>query len=306
VTGGAGFIGAHIVERLVSTGESVRVLDDFSTGKRTNLGKVLDRIELIEGDVSDPEVVARAMRGVVYCLHQAAIPSVPRSVADPIATDRTNVGGSVALYVAARDAGVRRVIVASSSSVYGPGAPVPTPETSPLAPASPYAVSKAAADQYARVFTELYGLEIVSLRYFNVFGPRQDPSSQYAAVVPLFITRLLKRQPAEIHGDGSQSRDFSYIDNVVDANLAACAWPGKLSGAFNIACGGSTTILGLYESISRILGAKIPPIHTASRAGDIPRSLADCAKAKATFGYEARISVDEGLARTVAWYQAHP
>ncbi len=244
------------------------------------------------------------MKGVDYCLHQAAIPSVPRSVADPLATDRANVGGSVALYVAARDAGVRRVIVASSSSVYGLGAPVPTPESAGLAPASPYAVSKAAADMYAQVFTDLFGLEIVSLRYFNVFGPRQDPASQYAAVVPLFITRLLEGRAPEIHGDGSQSRDFSYIDNVVEANLAACAWPGRLAGAYNIACGHSTTILGLYESIARLLGVRVSPVHGPARPGDIPRSLADCTKAKAGFKYEARIGVEEGLARTVEWYRA--
>jgi UDP-glucose 4-epimerase len=243
------------------------------------------------------------MKGVDYCLHQAAIPSVPRSVADPLATDRTNVGGSLSVFIAARDACVRRVVIASSSSVYGPGAPVPTPEFSPMMPASPYAASKAAADMYAKCFTELYGLEIVSLRYFNVFGPRQDPNSQYAAVVPLFITRLLQGRAPEIHGDGSQSRDFSYIDNVVEANLSACAWPQKLSGAFNVALGGSTTILELYQTVARILGVEISPIHTPSRAGDIPRSLADCRKAKEVFQYEARISVAEGLSRTVEWYR---
>ncbi len=282
------------------------MLDNFSSGKRENLRTVSTAIELIAGDVCDTAALKRAMQGIDYCLHQAAIPSVPRSVADPLATDRTNVGGSVAVYAAARDAGVRRVIVASSSSVYGPGAPVPTPESAPLAPGSPYAVSKAAADMYAEVFTELYGLEIVSLRYFNVFGPRQDPASQYAAVVPLFITRLLEGRAPEIHGDGLQSRDFSYIENIVEANLAACAWPGRLSGAYNIACGRSTTILGLYEAIAQLLGTHLSPTHSAARPGDIPRSLADCTKAKTTFNYQARVGVEEGLARTVAWYRGNP
>jgi len=304
VTGGAGFIGAHVVESLVHRGETVRVLDNFSSGKRENFKAVSDSIEIIEGDVSDLAVVERAMKGVNFCLHQAAIPSVPRSIANPLATDRAGVGGSLSVFTAARDAGVRRVVIASSSSVYGPGAPVPTPESAPIAPASPYAVSKAAADLYAKVFTDLYGIEIVSLRYFNVFGPRQDPASQYAAVVPLFITRLLEGRAPEIHGDGLQSRDFSYIDNVVDANLAACAWPERLTGIYNIACGNSTTILGLYEGIARLLGTRIQPVHTAARAGDIPRSLADCTKAMAGFNYQARVGVEEGLARTVEWYRA--
>ncbi len=304
VTGGAGFIGSHLVEALANRGDEVRVLDNFSTGKRENLFGISKSVEVIEGDINDPSSLSRAMKGVTYCLHQAAIPSVPRSVADPLGTDRANVGGSVAVFLAARDAGVRRVTVASSSSVYGPGAPVPTPESAPLAPASPYAVSKAAADMYAETFCALYGMEIVSLRYFNVFGPRQDPASQYAAVVPLFITRLLEGRAPEIHGDGHQSRDFSYIENVVEANLAACAWPNRLTGAYNIACGLSTSILGLYQAISELLGVSIPPVHTPARAGDIPRSLADCGKAERTFKYKGRVSVDEGLSRTVAWYRA--
>jgi nucleoside-diphosphate-sugar epimerase len=279
-------------------------LDNFSTGKRENLFGLPDSVEIIEGDINDYDVLARAMTGVSYCLHQAAIPSVPRSVADPLATDRANVGGSVAVFNAAREAGVRRVVIASSSSVYGPTAPTPTPESAPLSPASPYAVSKAAADLYANVFCDLFGMEIVSLRYFNVFGPRQDPASQYAAVVPLFITRLMEGRAPEIHGDGLQSRDFSYIENVVEANLAACAWPAKLSGPFNIACGQSTTVLGLYEAISGLLGVSTPPTFTPARAGDIPRSLADCSKAKKVFNYTARVSVEEGLSRTVAWYRA--
>jgi nucleoside-diphosphate-sugar epimerase len=289
---------------LANRGDDVRILDDFSTGKRENISSLSGQIEVIEGDINDPATLKRAMSGVTYCLHQAAIPSVPRSVADPLNTDRANVGGSVAVFLAARDAGVRRLIVASSSSVYGPTAPVPTPETAPLAPASPYAVSKAAADMYAEVFSDLYGTEIVSLRYFNVFGPKQDPASQYAAVVPLFITRLLEGRAPEIHGDGEQSRDFSYVENVVEANLLACAWPGRLTGAYNIACGVSTTILGLYRAIAELMGVSIPPVHTPARAGDIPRSLADCRKAERTFHYKARISVEEGLSRTVAWYRA--
>lgn len=303
VTGGAGFIGSHIAAALVQRGDRVRILDNFLTGKRENLAGLGNSVDVIEGDILDAATLQRAMNGVDYCLHQAAIPSVPRSVADPARSNDANVTGSLSVYLAARDAGVKRVVVASSSSVYGPTAPVPTPEASPLAPASPYAVTKAAADMYADVCSSLYGIDIVCLRYFNVFGPRQDPQSQYAAVVPKFITMLLRNEAPEIHGDGSQSRDFSYIDNVVEANITACEAKGPVSGAYNIACGESTSVLELYNAVSRILGVQVPPIHTAPRAGDIPRSLADCRKARDTFGYTARISVHEGLERTVDWYR---
>ncbi len=303
VTGGAGFIGSHIAAALVQRGGTVRILDNFLTGKRANITHLASPAEIIEGDICNSATLHRAMNGVDYCLHQAAIPSVPRSVADPAASNDANVSGSLAVYLAARDAGVKRVVVASSSSVYGPGAPVPTPESAPLAPASPYAVTKAAADMYAAVCSALYGIDIVCLRYFNVFGPRQDPQSQYAAVVPKFITSLLRGEAPEIHGDGSQSRDFSYIDNVVEANLTVCGPDRPMAGAYNVACGTSTSVLELYNAISGILGVEIPPIFTEPRVGDIPNSLADCRKARDTFGYTARISVREGLERTVGWYR---
>jgi len=303
VTGGAGFIGSHIATALVKRGDRVRILDNFATGKRENIAHLEGKAEVIEEDILNEAALSRAVKGIDYCLHQAAIPSVPRSVADPAQSNDANVTGSLKVFLAARDADVKRVVVASSSSVYGPDAPVPTPETAPLAPASPYAVTKAAADMYAVCCSALYGIDIVCLRYFNVFGPRQDPNSQYAAVVPKFITMLLEGKSPEIHGDGSQSRDFSYIDNVVDANLTACATPGSLAGAYNIACGTSTSVLELYTVISGLLGLNIPPRHTDARAGDIPRSLADCRKAKDVMGYTAKISVREGLERTVEWYR---
>lgn len=304
MTGGAGFIGGHLVEALVRRGEDVRVLDNLATGKIHNLASFRDQIEFIEGDICDPDTLARAMKGVTYCLHQAALGSVPRSIANPLASNQANVIGSIAVYIAARDAGVKRVLAASSSSVYGPRAPVPTPESSPLSPASPYAVSKAAAAMYGEVFAQIYGTEIALLRYFNVFGPRQDPTSQYAAVIPRFTTSLLNGQAPTINGDGQQSRDFTFVENVVEANLAACTAPTRLSGTYNVACGGTTTILRLYELISKELGVSIAPIHGPPRAGDITRSFADIARAKEGFGYTPRVSVEEGIKRTVAWYRA--
>jgi len=305
VTGGAGFIGSHIAAALVKRGDRVRILDNLLTGKRENLSALGDSVEFIEASILDPDALRKAMNGMDFCLHQAAIPSVPRSVADPTRSNDANVTGSLAVFLAARDAGVKRVVVASSSSVYGPNAVVPTRETAPLAPASPYAVTKAAADMYAAVCSSLYEIDILCLRYFNVFGPRQDPQSQYAAVVPKFITVLLRGEAPEIHGDGSQSRDFSYIDNVVEANLTACETEGPLAGAYNIGCGTSTSVLELYNAIARILGVEVAPIYTEPRPGDIPKSLADCTKARETFGYTARISVAEGLQRTVDWYREY-
>lgn len=304
VTGGAGFIGGHLVEALVRRGENVRVLDNLATGKRTNIEPFLDHIEFIEGDICDAAALARAMNGVTYCLHQAALGSVPRSIANPLASNQANVIGSINVYLAAREAGVKRVLAASSSSVYGPQAPVPTPESAPLSPASPYAVSKAAAAMYGEVFSHIYGTEIALLRYFNVFGPRQDPTSQYAAVIPRFVTSLLKGEAPMINGDGRQSRDFTFVENVVEANLAACACPNRLSGTYNVACGGTTTILRLYELISQELGLNIAPTHGPPRPGDISRSFADIARAKEAFGYAPRVSVEEGVRRTVAWYRA--
>jgi nucleoside-diphosphate-sugar epimerase len=306
VTGGAGFIGSHIVTALVDRGQHVRVIDNFETGNRENLSDVSRSIEIIDGSITDQGAIRGAMAGVDYCLHQAALGSVPRSISDPLRSNEANVVGSLSVYLAARDAGVKRVIVASSSSTYGPNAPIPTPETAPLAPASPYAVSKAAADLYGGVCAQIYGLDIVRLRYFNVFGPRQNPRSQYSAVIPKLIMALIEGKSPEIHGDGSQSRDFTFVENVVNANLAACEAPGPIAGAYNVACGDSTSVMELFRYISGILHVDIPPTFTPPRAGDVPRSRADCSRAREAFGYEPRVRIREGLERTVAWYRKQP
>ena len=306
VTGGAGFIGSHIVEELIRRRERVRVLDNFSTGRRENLAPFLEHIELIEGDLRDLPTVRRAVEGVDYVLHQGAIPSVPRSVADPLASNSANVTGTLHLLVAARDAGVRRVIYAASSSAYGDSPTLPKQEDMPTAPKSPYAVSKLAGEHYCRAFTEVYGLETVSLRYFNVFGPRQDPTSQYAAVVPLFITAMLQGEPPTVHGDGLQSRDFTYVSNVVHANLLAATAPGVAGRLFNIACGQRYTLLNLIAILDEIVDAHVTPIHTDPRPGDVRHSLADVAAAQEALGYRAEVDFNEGLRRTVAWYRQAP
>ncbi len=306
VTGGAGFIGSHIVEELIRRRERVRVLDNFSTGRRENLAPFLEHIELIEGDLRDLPTVRRAVEGVDYVLHQGAIPSVPRSVADPLASNSANVTGTLHLLVAARDAGVRRVIYAASSSAYGDSPTLPKQEDMPTAPKSPYAVSKLAGEHYCRAFTEVYGLETVSLRYFNVFGPRQDPASQYAAVVPLFITAMLQGEPPTVHGDGLQSRDFTYVSNVVHANLLAATAPGVAGRLFNIACGQRYTLLNLIAILDEIVDAHVTPIHTDPRPGDVRHSLADVAAAQEALGYRAEVDFNEGLRRTVAWYRQAP
>lgn len=303
VTGGGGFIGSNLARALTSRGDSVRILDDFSTGKRSNLTGLEDKVDVVEGSICDTGLLLEILNGADYCLHQAAIPSVPRSVQDPLGSNRVNVEGSLAVFLAARDAGVKRVVCASSSSVYGSSVETPTSESSPLNPISPYGVSKATGEMYARVCSDLYDLDIVSLRYFNVFGPWQDPDSAYAAVVPLFTQKLLDGESPDIHGDGGQSRDFSYIDNVVEANLAACEAKGKIAGAYNIACGASTSVLELFRMISEMLGVAIEPNHTDSRPGDIRESFANISLAQEAFGYSPKVAVREGLERTVAWYK---
>jgi nucleoside-diphosphate-sugar epimerase len=303
VTGGAGFIGSNLVERLLGLGDDVRVLDDFSTGLRGNLDA---RAELVEGDVADENCVRKAMDGVDVVFHQAAAGSVARSVEHPLLTDRVNVHGTLTVLRAALDAGVRRVVSASSSSVYGGAAALPSVETAVPLPRSPYAVSKLAGEHYSRVFADLYGLETVSLRYFNVYGPRQQPGSDYAAVVPLFIRALSLGEAPVVHGDGRQSRDFTFVGDVVEANLAAAAAPaGAVSGrVFNIACGGSHSLLELLEVLGGIIGAEPAPVHTEARAGDVRASRADVGAAREALGFQARVGFEQGLRRAVDWYRS--
>jgi UDP-glucose 4-epimerase len=303
VTGGAGFIGSNIVEELVRRGERVRVLDDFSTGKRKNLSAFLDDIELVEGDLRDPSAVRRAVEGVDYVLHQGALPSVQRSIDDPLATHAVNATGTLNLLTAAREAGVKRVVYAASSSVYGDSPTLPKREDMIPRPKSPYAVSKLAGEQYCRACTEVYGLETVCLRYFNVFGPRQDPTSQYSGVIPLFITAMLRGEPPTVHGDGLQSRDFSYVDNVVQANLLAATAPGAIGRVFNVACGERYTLLDMIAALNDILGTQIEPVHTEPRIGDVRHSLADISAAREALGYRVLVGFYDGLRRTVAWYR---
>jgi nucleoside-diphosphate-sugar epimerase len=303
VTGGAGFIGSNIVEELVRRGERVRVLDDFSTGKWENLAAFLDEIELVEGDLRDPRAVRRAMQGADVVLHQGALPSVQRSVDDPLTSHAVNVTGTLNLLAAARDEGVRRVVYAASSSAYGDSPTLPKREDMIPRPKSPYAVSKLAGEQYCRAFTEVYGLETVCLRYFNVFGPRQDPGSQYSGVIPLFITAMLRGEPPIVHGDGLQSRDFSYIANVVQANLLAATAPDASGRVFNVACGERYTLLDMIAALNDILGTEIEPTHTDPRVGDVRHSLADISAAEEVLGYRVLVDFCEGLRRTTAWYR---
>ena len=305
VTGGAGFIGSNLCHALVARGDTVRALDDLSTGRRENLvGLVPSRFTLFEGSITDANVVAEAMRGVDYVLHEAALPSVPRSVEDPIGSDLVNVHGTVTLLKAAVTAKVKRVVFAASSSAYGEKAPGDAKiETMASDPLSPYAAQKLACEHYLKVFHVCYGLPTVALRYFNVFGPRQDPKSQYAAVVPNFVTAALKGRPATIYGDGGQTRDFCFIDNVVEANLLACTADGVSGEVFNIACGEATSLLDVVEAVAQATGTRIAPIHEPARTGDIRHSLANIDKAKTLLGYTGGVKFKEGIARTIAWYR---
>ncbi len=302
VTGGAGFIGSHLVEELVSMGERVRVFDDFSTGKRENIEPWRDRIECIEGDTRDSQAVGAAMDGIDYVLHQAALPSVPRSVKDPVTTDAVNVGGTLNVLWAARRKKVKRVVFASSSSVYGNADVSPKHEELPLAPASPYAVSKLAGEHYCRVFHEVYGLETVSLRYFNVFGPRQEPDSAYAAVIPIFLREMTNGRPAPVDGDGTQTRDFTFVMNVVEANLLACTAAGAAGKAVNVGCGRSVSVLELVKGLNERLGTDVEPVFRPSREGDVKHSRADIALAAKLLGYTPTVGFEEGLARTAEGY----
>lgn len=303
VTGGGGFIGSHLVRGLLEEGYRVRAIDNFSSGHRANLAGVEGDVEVVEGDICNSNVLTRAFRGVDYCLHQAAIPSVPRSIESPWHTNRVNVEGSLNVFLAARAAGIRRVVYASSSSVYGNVPEGFISESRPRAPFSPYGISKATAEQYAEAFSQLYDMDIVGLRYFNVFGPRQDPSSQYSAVVPLFISRLLGGEKPFIHGDGEQSRDFSYVKNVVRGNLLAMRAPGTVEGVYNIACGRTTTVNGLVDTLNDLMGLRVEPEYDPERRGDIRYSCADISLASEVLGYEPVVHLREGLEKTIAWYR---
>jgi nucleoside-diphosphate-sugar epimerase len=298
VTGGGGFIGSNLVRRLLELGHDVRVLDNFSTGNRRNLVDVADEIEVVEGELRSYERVHNATRGVEVVFHQGALPSVPRSVQDPLTTGAVNVEGTLNVLLAARDEGVRRVVYASSSSVYGNSGTLPRVETQFPDPISPYAVTKLAGERYCVSFARVYGLETVTLRYFNVFGPNQDPTSQYAAVVPRFIAAVDAAEPVPIYGDGEQSRDFTYVDNVIEANVLA-ADAAEASGAvLNVATGQSRSVNALADTIGEVLGKPVEREYLPPRAGDVRDSWADVAAAQRVLGWEARIALDEGLRLT--------
>jgi nucleoside-diphosphate-sugar epimerase len=310
ITGGSGFIGSHLVEALLQRGATVRVLDNFVTGNRENLAAAVDRaptqekFTCIEGNITDRVAVHEAVRGADFILHQAALPSVQRSVEDPLSSNWVNVEGTLNVLIAARDAGVKRVVYASSSSVYGDSPSLPKSETMATQPLSPYAVSKLAAEEYCRAFTRVYGLETVSLRYFNVFGPRQDPNSLYAAVIPKFIEALLEHKPPVIYGDGSQSRDFTFVENVVQANLLALNAVGVAGEVFNIACGKRIDLQHVLSTLAEFFNHDVqPPEYRAPRAGDVKHSLADISKAERLLGYRPRISFRAGLKQTLAYFR---
>jgi UDP-N-acetylglucosamine/UDP-N-acetyl-alpha-D-glucosaminouronate 4-epimerase len=305
ITGGAGFIGSHLAVALLQQGHTVRVLDNFATGRRSNIGAIGDDAELIEGDIQSYERVTKAVAGCDVVLHQAALPSVPRSIQDPLTSNATNVIGTLNVLLAARDHGVRRVVCASSSSVYGSSAGAAAKrEDQPSLPISPYATAKLAGEGYARSFYEVYGLETVALRYFNVFGPRQDPASQYAAVIPRFISALMAGEPPIIFGDGQQSRDFTYVANVIQANMLAVEALDVAGKTYNVACGERVTLNRLVAEVCDLLGCDVGPVYTSSRAGDIRHSLADLSLARAELGYEPVVGLREGLERTIEHFRS--
>ncbi|MHB1537988.1 MAG: SDR family oxidoreductase [Solirubrobacteraceae bacterium] len=299
VTGGAGFIGSHLAGRLLQLGHEVRILDNFATGRRSNLAAFHGDVEVVEGDVQSAERAYTAVRGCELVFHQAALPSVPRSIQDPLTSNASNVTGVLNVMLAARDSGVRRVLYASSSSVYGSNPQLPKSEEMTPLPISPYAVAKLAGEGYCRAFGEVYGLETVAIRYFNVFGPRQDPRSQYAAVIPNFITALLGGERPVIYGDGEQSRDFTYVENVVSGNVLAAQAEGVPGRVYNVACGRRITLNELCGELRDLIGSEIEPRYAPARAGDVKHSLADISAARADLGYEPEVLLRDGLARTI-------
>ncbi len=302
VTGGAGFIGSHIAEQLVGIGAKVRILDNFSAGKLDNIRDFEKRVDIIEGDVTDLSLLLEVMKGVEYVSHQAALRSAPKSVSLPQLYTRVNVEGTLNVLIAAKERGVKRVVYASSSSVYGDNLQLPQKEEHYPSPLTPYATSKLAGEFYCSLFTKTYGLETVSLRYFNVFGPRQSLESQYAVVIPKFINCILKDQPPPIHGDGKQSRDFTYVDNVVYANLLAMVREGVEGRVFNTGEGKTVTILELVEELSCLAGKEVKPVFTPPRPGDPPHTMADLTLAKELLGYTPQVSFQEGLKKTFEWF----
>jgi len=302
VTGGAGFIGSSLARALVARGDRVRVIDNLSSGRRENLADISKDVELIEADIRDEAALRGALDGIELLFHEAAVPSVPRSLADPIGSHAANATGTLELLQAAQRAGVRRLVYAASSSAYGDTPTLPKVETMRPMPLSPYAVSKLAGEHYCQVFARAYGLETVCLRYFNVFGPRQDPKSEYAAVIPRFVTAALSGQGVTIYGDGTQSRDFCFIDNTVEANLAAGSAPDVSGGVFNVACGAAINLNEVVRLVGEIVGHAVPITYAPGRVGDVKHSLADITAARERLGYRGGISFTEGLKRTVAWY----
>ena len=303
VTGGAGFVGSHIAEALVRRGDRVRVLDNLSTGRKENLAGVADRVEFIEGEAANPDQVAAAVKGVDCIFHQAALASVPRSVESPLESHAACATATVNVLDQARKAGVRRVVYAASSSAYGNQPHSAKRESDLPSPLSPYAAAKLASELYCQAFFHTYGLETVCLRYFNVFGPRQDPHGPYAAVIPLFITKLIAGERPVIYGDGKQSRDFAYVENVVQANLLAAERPGVAGRTFNVGCGRSVSLLDLLSALNRLLGTKVEPEFRPARAGDVRDSLADITQAVTDLGYDPKVELEEGLRRSIEFYR---
>ena len=305
VTGGAGFIGSNICNKLVSQGCFVRVIDNLLTGKKSNLAGIADKIEFIEADMGNADAARAAMKEIDVVLHEGALPSVPRSVDDPAATHRHCVDATFTLLMAARDAKIKRFVYAASSSAYGDTPILPKVETMPVNPLSPYAAAKLMCEYYCSVFYKVFGLETISLRYFNVFGPNQDPTSQYAAAIPAFVTSILKDTPPTIYGDGEQSRDFTYVDNVVEANLLAARAKQTKGEVINIACGEAITVNAIIDMINKIVGKNVKPTYVPSRKGDVKHSLADITQAKKLIGFKPVVSFKDGLKKAIEWYRVN-